>query len=250
MPLTAMSGQFWLLWSVLFQINDQQKIVLSILNVFLFRKFVLMNMVSSAAIAMIERFEVGGEQDYVARPTWPGGASGVTIGVGYDLGYASPAQIAEDWAMLPKEICHRLQSYSGKTGVAAAAVICNAHDIFVPEVAALDVFRRRDIPRAVNLTNETFLNCAAISPDSFGALVSLVFNRGSSMRDTQPNSNRLEMRQIRDAMARSEFDSIPTFIRNMKRLWIGKGLDGLLARRDTEAAMFENGLSQPKPTPP
>ncbi len=31
----------------------------------------------------------------------------------------------------------------------------------------------------------------------------------------------------------------------MKRLWRGKGLDGLLARRDREAALFEAGLKRP-----
>jgi hypothetical protein len=38
----------------------------------------------------------------------------------------------------------------------------------------------------------------------------------------------------------------------MKRLWRGKGLDGLLARRDREASLFEAGLKQPAtpaPTP-
>jgi hypothetical protein len=34
----------------------------------------------------------------------------------------------------------------------------------------------------------------------------------------------------------------------MKRLWRGKGLDGLLVRRDREAALFEAGLRQ-RPAP-
>jgi len=203
-----------------------------------------MNVPSEAAIAMIEHFEVGAEQDYIARPTWPGGASGLTIGIGYDLGYVSPTQIADDWRALPPAILARLQSYSGKKGSSAAALLPRSHDIFVPEAAALEVFRQRDVPRTASLTNATFSNCDLISSDCFGALVSIVYNRGSSMTDTQPNFNRLEMRQIRDAMARAAFDAIPCYIRNMKRLWIGRGLDGLLARRDAEAAMFESGLTE------
>jgi len=30
----------------------------------------------------------------------------------------------------------------------------------------------------------------------------------------------------------------------MKRLWVGKGLDGLITRREDEAKLFEEGLSQ------
>ena len=63
------------------------------------------------------------------------------------------------------------------------------------------------------------------------------------MTDTSPG-NRLEMRQIRDAMQAADFSPIPDLIRSMKRLWQGKGLDGLLARRDAEAALFEKGLLQ------
>ena len=51
------------------------------------------------------------------------------------------------------------------------------------------------------------------------------------------------------------FDRIPDEFRSMKRLWRGKGLDGLLARRDREADLFEVGLKLPvtlaaKPAPP
>ena len=63
------------------------------------------------------------------------------------------------------------------------------------------------------------------------------------MTDTSPG-NRLEMREIRDAMQAAEFNPIPDLIRSMKRLWQGRGLDGLLARRDAEAALFEKGLRQ------
>ena len=43
--------------------------------------------IPTRAVAFIAREEVGGRGFYdaqCARPTWPGGASGVTIGVGYD----------------------------------------------------------------------------------------------------------------------------------------------------------------------
>lgn len=37
---------------------------------------------------------------------------------------------------------------------------------------------------------------------------------------------------------------IPNQFRSMKRLWIDKGLDGLITRREDEAKLFEEGLSQ------
>lgn len=45
------------------------------------------------AVAFIGREEVGSRELYdrmVCRPAWPGGPSGVTIGVGYDLGQQNP----------------------------------------------------------------------------------------------------------------------------------------------------------------
>lgn len=61
---------------------------------------------SDRAVDMIIRYETGGKAYYVkklVRPTWPGGDSGVTIGIGYDLGYYSAAQIRSDWASLPEK---------------------------------------------------------------------------------------------------------------------------------------------------
>jgi peptidoglycan hydrolase-like protein with peptidoglycan-binding domain len=46
--------------------------------------------IPTKTVAFIAREEVGGRDYYdssCARPAWPGGDSGVTIGVGYDLGY-------------------------------------------------------------------------------------------------------------------------------------------------------------------
>jgi hypothetical protein len=48
----------------------------------------------------IVRFEVSSPAYYqkkLQRPTWPGERSGVTIGIGYDLGVTSRKQIVADW---------------------------------------------------------------------------------------------------------------------------------------------------------
>ena len=47
------------------------------------------DLISQAAIDLIVREEVSGKEVYernYRRPEWPGGSSGVTIGIGYDVG--------------------------------------------------------------------------------------------------------------------------------------------------------------------
>jgi GH24 family phage-related lysozyme (muramidase) len=47
------------------------------------------------------------------------------------------------------------------------------------------------------------------------------------------------MVNIKDLVANKDYKGIAKEIRSMKRLWEGKGLDGLLKRRDKEAKMVE-----------
>ena len=55
---------------------------------------------SKAAIDLIVESEVTSKAYYekhYRKPEWPGGASGVTIAVGYDLGFANEAKLRNDW---------------------------------------------------------------------------------------------------------------------------------------------------------
>jgi hypothetical protein len=54
-----------------------------------------------------------------------------------------------------------------------------------------------------------------LSPDAQGALVSLVFNRGTSME----GDRRREMRAIQAAVANGDLQEIADQLRSMKRLW-------------------------------
>jgi GH24 family phage-related lysozyme (muramidase) len=51
--------------------------------------------------------------------------------------------------------------------------------------------------------------------------------------------SRLEMRNIRNLVPKKDYKGIAKELRKMKRIWKGKGLDGLLARRDAEADLVE-----------
>jgi len=45
------------------------------------------------------------------------------------------------------------------------------------------------------------------------------------------------MRDIRDLIPKKDYRTIAIEIQKMKRIWQGKGLDGLLERRDAESAL-------------
>jgi RHS repeat-associated protein len=199
--------------------------------------------VSSRSLDVILKYEVSSESyynKYLKSPTYPGGASGVTIGFGYDLGYNTKSQISQDWAPhLSENDVSKLQSVSGKTGSAAKDSLGQADGVEVSFKTARKVFESNTVPRFLNEAQKAFPGMENLDPDSQGALLSLVFNRGSAMK----GDSRKEMREIRDLIQKGAYDKVPDQLEAMKRVWKGKGLDGLLARRDEEAKVFREGIA-------
>jgi len=206
-------------------------------------------MLSKKSLNLILEFEVGGGENYynkfLKNPAWPEGQSGVTIGVGYDLGYVNKAEFSEDWKDLPKDIFDRLYKVVGIKGYNAKNLIRGLKDITIPWDLALKVFNNKTVSKFWNLTKETFPNFDNLPEDAKGGLVSLVFNRGNALE----GDRRREMTLIRDAMAiTSIFDQkaltfIANQIRNMKRIWIGGSIEkGMTRRRDAEAKIIEESL--------
>jgi GH24 family phage-related lysozyme (muramidase) len=168
---------------------------------------------------------------------WPGGDSGVTLGIGYDLGYVTVDQFESDWGpYFSSDQLKRLKDAVGKRGIAARNRAAQLQDIRVRRKDAETVFIERNLPLYAFKTEMAFPGITEIPPDAQGALVSLVFNRGTSME----GDRRSEMRAIRDAVARGDLQEIADQLRSMKRLWVNKGLDGLLRRRDEEAQLVES----------
>lgn len=198
---------------------------------------------SQAAIDLIVAEEVSSQATYqklYQHPEWPGGASGVTIGIGYDCGYSTPDQIMADWSdQLPDPMVHALITVAGIHGSPARAEAAHLHGtVTVPWDAAMAVFLKRDMPKWEGIVMHALPNTDQLSADSFGALVSLTYNRGPSF--TTPGDRYREMRDIRQLMALRMYDNIPDEFRSMKRLW--PTVLGLRLRRDHEAALFERGL--------
>jgi GH24 family phage-related lysozyme (muramidase) len=205
-----------------------------------------MAQISAAAVQLMIGAEIGSDAEYAtgeARPTWPGDASGVTIGIGYDLGYVTPARVHADWdGLLPGATVTRLAQVAGMTGAKAQAAVAALQDITVPLAAAQQVFTTRTLAQLPGQVRTAFPGADGLPDDAFGALASVIFNRGAEISETDPR--RIEMWQIRDALAEGRPRDIPAYLRAMKRLWpAGTGEDGLRTRRDAEASLFAQAFA-------
>ena len=192
-----------------------------------------------AAAALIVRWEVSSPAFYrkrLERPIWPGGASGVTWGIGYDGGHQTQAVIADDWR--EHEAVDRLATTAGITGQRARSILGRYRDIRTAFDYASRVFEERSLVEYERRTERAFRNgFTELRPNACAALVSLVYNRGASMT----GDSRREMRNIRDnCVPKQDYACIAAEIRAMKRLWRGTvNENGLSARREAEAILAE-----------
>lgn len=205
--------------------------------------------VSRKSIEMIVRFEIVSAAYYrktLMRPTWPGGASGVTIGIGYDLGYRTKKQIERDWRshvvsfnLNALSLCAGVKGDGADARLKVHMSLGQIDDITLE--AAREVFYVTSLPEYAKRTRKAFPGVELLPADAQGALLSLVYNRGASMS----GARRHEMAEIRRIIDGHEtgppyyLKMIADKIRAMKRLWIGKNLGGLLKRRDKEALLVE-----------
>jgi GH24 family phage-related lysozyme (muramidase) len=192
--------------------------------------------VSERALQMILEFE-GMDQP----SKWPGNQSGISLGHGYDLGFHTRDELMAEWEpFLTENQLRRLAKAIGKTGVAAKNIAPNYTDITIKRADADTVFRRGTLPKIKLWAAKAFPGVTALPADAQGALVSLVFNRGTDMN----GHRRREMREIRDAVAapslslKQKLNRIAESIRLMKRLW--PNTLGLRRRREAEAALVES----------
>lgn len=199
---------------------------------------------SRAAVDLIVAHEVSSRAIYerkYRRPEWPGVQSGVTVGIGYDLGYNSASDILNDWKdFLPPNMVREMQRYAGITGSAAKQVLSQARQhIDVPWDAAMAVFMRTSLPKFEAMFLRACPGAEKLPAGCFGVGTSLTYNRGASF--TKAGERYREMRNIRAHIATGHWDMVPGEIRAMKRLWPGVG--GLLRRRDEEAELWASSLA-------
>lgn len=205
--------------------------------------------ISKEAEDLILLFEITSEAVYTKKyrtPVWPGEQSGATIGIGYDLGYVDPVQFRMDWPshLLSDDNFSILQQACGAKGLDASNIIFLVKHATIPYSDAVKQFRLF-IPLVAGQTIAAFPGSEKLSASSFGALVSLVYNRGGAMNSssTDPLDRRREMRNIREAIASNNISSIPDEIVSMSRIWTKPKERGLPIRRRLEAALFRKGMA-------
>ena len=205
---------------------------------------------SQRSILLIVTEEDGDQAYYLkceAHFSWPGGASGPTVGVGYDCGYSTADQIEQDWTgFIDSARIAILKTAAGKTGGAGHEfVAAHGRSITISWTESLAQFNAHELPKWETITRNALPNTDKLSGDSFGALVSLTDNRGASY--SSPGDRYLEMRNIKAHMAALRFDLIPGEFLSMRRLWPPASSD-LYKRRTHEALLFRDGLAAPELT--
>jgi hypothetical protein len=193
-------------------------------------------------IDFIVEQETGGKEYYekVYKSTfiWPKGMSGPTAMVGIDIGYYSKEEIDAIFKPLTTE--HELdliQNGRGKKGLLAEAYTKKLKGITFTWEESLQVFELYILPKFIRYTVRAFPGVEKLCFGAQTALVSLVFNRGMSMK----GPTRREMLEIKTLVPDKKYKDIAAQIRSMKRLW-EKG-NGLIGRREREAKLVEGCLT-------
>lgn len=196
-------------------------------------------LVAAPAVELIVRWEVTSPARYkkaLAWPIYPGGASGITWGIGYDGGHQRESVIADDWKAHGNVA--QLVTTAGITGSRAKAIVPQYRSIYTDYDYARQIFGDKSLIEYERRTQRAFGDgYLTLRPLARGALVSLVYNRGASMT----GDSRREMKAIRDeCVPAQDYACIARQIRSMNRLWRGTSIqNGMFARREAEAILVE-----------
>ena len=107
---------------------------------------------SQAGIDEIVTEEDSGQAYYVRHYThfeWPQGASGPTVGIGYDCGYSTREQILRDWSgIIPDAMVAALQDAAGLKSYAAAQFVrLHYAGVTITWDQAMAEFMQRELPK-------------------------------------------------------------------------------------------------------
>ena len=201
-------------------------------------------MLSKKAVDLIIQFEVGGRAFYdkkLQSPIWAGGDSGVTIGMGYDMGYVNEKQFFIDWGnKLTPNFLDPLKKVVGLKGLQAKQMLRGELlQVKISYNIAYEVFVKCSVPKYFKLTKAIYPKLESLNEDTQGALVSMVYNRGNKLE----GDSRVEMKAIGEMVKNKDYEGIAEEIEKSKRHWEGKGLDGLVVRREAEADLVRDSLA-------
>ncbi len=184
------------------------------------------------------------------HPYWPGGTSGVTLGVGWDAGYHSRMELRETWAALGADALALLDSAAGKKGREAQALIPRLHAIEVPRGLSIQVLNRSLDDDYYPLVVQLFPGLERLPAEAQVVFISVVFNRGPSMghdpdwSTAKEVDRRFEMRRMQADVESGDMFAIYAHLGTMKRLWETAGPRGLPIRRRDEQALIRPYVNQ------
>jgi hypothetical protein len=200
--------------------------------------------VSRRSLDALVEFEVSSraayEQKY-RRPVWPGESSGVTIGIGYDLGMTAKSQIERDWEGWIADVdLRRLLTAQGVKGSPARLLARSLSDVQIPFQVAETVFYQTTLPHFAALTRATYPGVHKLPADAQGVLLSLIYNRGTALS----GSRRAEMAAIKPLVTKGadNLAAIADELQKMTRLW--PNAPGLQQRRRKEASFMRAAQRQ------
>lgn len=200
-------------------------------------------MISKKSIELIIQHEIGGREVYTRKyqkPIWAGGDSGLTIGIGYDLGYIKEKDLFSDWAGLNLNFLNAMKRFCGVKGeVVKTMMRGEVLNVVIPYNMAYDVFVKKSLPKYYAMTKKIYPQLDSLNEDTRGALVSMVYNRGAKL----DGESRKEMKAIVELVAKQDYDGIAEQIERSKRLWENRGLDGLVIRREAEADLIRDSMA-------
>ena len=189
-------------------------------------------------IEFIVTEETGGrayyEKVYKSTFTWPGGYSGPTAMVGIDIGYYTEEEVDKIFKPLTDSSeLSLIRAGRGLKGLNAKEYTVKLKGITFTWEEAIQTFKEFILPKFTNLTEKAFPGVSDLHENAHAAMVSLVFNRGTSFKGT----SRTEMLELKKIIAAGkDYEAMAAQFKSMKRLW--DKTSGLVGRRDKEAALI------------
>ena len=189
-------------------------------------------------IEFIVTEETGGrayyEKVYKSTFTWPGGYSGPTAMVGIDIGYYTEEEVDKIFKPLTDSSeLSLIRAGRGLKGLNAKEYTVKLKGITFTWEEAIQTFKEFILPKFTNLTEKAFPGVSDLHENAQAAMVSLVFNRGTSFKGT----SRTEMLELKKIIAAGkDYEAMAAQFKSMKRLW--DKTSGLVGRRDKEAALI------------
>jgi GH24 family phage-related lysozyme (muramidase) len=197
---------------------------------------------SKESIDLIINFETGGksyyEKVYKSTFVWPGGASGPTVGFGVDCAYYTREELKNIFKhVMTEEELTLVCGAVGKSGSSGQAYTRKLKGIIVTWDEAKKIFEELTLPKFINLAKKTFPGVENLHPNAQGAILSIIFNRGTSLS----GSRRVEILALRRIIPTKNYKAMAAEVRKMKRLWPNNknSNSDLYDRREAEAKLIE-----------